>query len=61
MACDCSLEVLYGINTDNQQLSLNGNDLCLDARHGGTLGNQIPDLPSCVDLIDVAKKYLSID
>lgn len=61
VACDCSLEVLYGINTDNQQLSLNGNDLCLDARHGGTLGNQIPDLPSCVDLIDVAKKYLSID
>ena len=51
-------EPLQSINTDNQQLSLTLNSptselLCLTRRHGGLLGNQIPDPDSCVDLINI--------
>ena len=51
-------EPLSSINTDNQQLSLvldapTSELLCLTRRHGGTLGIQIPDPDSCVDLINI--------
>lgn len=51
-------EPLPSINTDNQQLSLvldapTSELLCLTRRHGGTLGIQIPDPDSCVDLINI--------
>jgi len=58
-SCSCpNPEPLPSINTDNQQLSLtddcpNSQMLCLTRRHGGTLGIQIPDPDSCVDLINI--------
>lgn len=49
---------LVSINTDNQVLSLTIDPgveelLCLTRWHGWTLGAQIPDTDSCVDLINI--------
>lgn len=57
--CTCPQEYpLTQINTDNQKLTLTldaptSELLCLSRRHGGTLGVQVPDPDSCVDLINI--------
>jgi len=65
-SCHChGPEPLQSINTDNQVLSLtddcpNEQLLCLTRRHGGTLGVQISDPDSCVDLIEVNSQTLNL-
>ena len=64
--CSCPApEPLPSINTDNQQLTLTIDTpveilLCLSRRHGGTEGNQIQDLDSCVDLIHINEHTLDL-